>query len=321
MSEHTGTEDEIKRLRDKFGPPSDDRPDPLQSKRRRGPDPFGFRRRGAEKEMASRIQERRAAQEQHQRQPIVDRHKHLGFNESEDGHEGGRFAQNPGHFGMAHHEQRADTREALMSGEDMSFEDHVKHFSHLVGSYPVDDKNGKAGAMMARVSVHLPEGVHHGTKMSRQEFEQHYNNGNVKVHGMPAFSHMNVDAHAANTIARYGQRNDIPSHIEAPEAATATGGEAAATTTTPDAGGSALDRFSASLNAQPKTGSQAAAAPPTMTSYSGGKPYAQDPNFPNPAMGGSTVSGSKPMPKQTMLKMLRKAMGIQTRRTRLYANR
>ena len=133
------------------------------------------------------------------RRDRVERHKHLGFNETGEGHTS--FAQNPGHFGMAHHERREDTRTALSLGGDMSFEDHVKHFSHLVGSYPVDDTNGKAGDMMARVSVHLPEGMHHGTMMSRQEIEQHYKNGAVKVHAMPAYGHVDVEGHAANTIA------------------------------------------------------------------------------------------------------------------------
>jgi len=282
-----------------------------EATKQRGRGFMGFRGRREDRESAYRGQQEQAAQAQAQYQGFADRHKHLGFNESEDGHEGGRFAQNPGHFGMAHHEQRADTRAALMSGEDMSFEDHVKHFSHLVGSYPVDDKNGKAGAMMARVSVHLPEGVHHGTKMSRQEFEQHYNNGHIKVHGMPAFSHMNVDAHAANTIARYGQRNDIPSHIKAPEAATATGGEAAATTTTPDAGGSALNQLAARLQG----------------GGGGSLPGEQPQGVVQPTFGskfkpkGATVGPGGVTPQLALLLMLRKAMGIQTRRTRPYANR
>jgi hypothetical protein len=214
----------------------------------------------------------------------------------------------------------------------MSFEDHVKHFSHLVGTYPKDTEDGKAGDLMARVSVHLPEGVHHGTKMSRQEFEQHYNNGAVKVHAMPAFGHVDVEGHAANTIAHYGQRNHIPSSLKPPAEQTpgqdVTGG-----------GDSALDRFSASLSGQPGTGSQAPAAP-ASSAFSWGRGRGGQPGTGSQAPAGGqpksigTVSGQDfssagvkrtyggpAMPKQTMLKMLRKALGIRTRRTRQYANR
>jgi hypothetical protein len=281
-----------------------------EATKQRGRGFMGFRGRREDKAYTGALDDEMAGGQQAQQDEIAARHKHLGFNESEEGHEGGRFAQNPGHFGMAHHERREDTRTALSSGEDMSFEDHVKHFSHLVGTYPKDTKDGKAGDLMARVSVHLPEGVHHGTKMSRQEFEQHYNNGAVKVHAMPAFGHVDVDGHAANTIAHYGQRNHIPSSLKPPAEQTpgqdATGGEAATT----GGGGSALDRFSAF--GQSGTGSQAPTTPP-LTQYSSSQP-------------GSQVSGQAPLPKTkpiqgSMLKMLRKAMGIQTRRTRQYANR
>jgi len=147
--------------------------------------------------------------------------------------------------------------------------------------------------------------------MSRQEFEQHYNNGAVKVHAMPAFGHVDVDGHAANTIAHYGQRNHIPSSIKPPAEQTpgqdATGGEAAA----PAGGGSAMNQL---VNFQQRGGMgqpgeqpQGVVKPPTVPDLTARK---------NPVLGTGGITSQK-----ALLLMLRKAMGIRTRRTRQYANR